>query len=112
MSAEASPVELGRRDFAALLMWIVAALFGRWKIPAQLAPAAELVQREIFKGGTLKISVLIKGWEMPPSLKAMVDAETREKVFSDEQFREQFARSLQVGFKRGEEVHDGPIAAG
>lgn len=96
--------EIGRRDFASILMWIVAALFGRWKIPAQLAPAAELVQkviteRAIFKGGTLKIALRIKGYEVP------------ESWLRDGQFRQQFAQALEVGSKEEEASH-GPIAAG
>ena len=61
---EPAEYQVGRRDFFAMLMWIIAALVGRWTIPPQLAKAAEVVDKVLFKGKPFQLTVLIKGFEV------------------------------------------------
>ena len=86
----AAPFAVGRRDFLSILTYLLMALFGRLKIPAQLAPAAEAVQRAVFKGGAFKLSMMIKGFEVPK--------EVYEALMGDSDIRKTIAEATGVRF--------------
>jgi hypothetical protein len=93
---EPEPFDLGRRDFLSVLTYLLMALFGRWTVPAQLAPAAEALQRvvterAIFKGGTFKLSLMFKGFEVSP--------EMLDTLMQDSDFKSAMTSMLPEGSK-------------